>query len=81
MTTKEKVIAAQAQAAIDLNDRIIELKRITQSLENIHSAVKRGRLDGLDYRIQDIIDAPSIERIREFSDDPEVSASMRLGLI
>ena len=81
MTTKEKVIAAQAQAAIDLNDRIIELKRITQSLENIHSAVKRGRLDGLDYRIQDIIDAPSIERIREFSDDPEVIASMRLGLI
>ena len=81
MTTKEKVLAAQAQAAIDLNDRIIELKRITQSLENIHCAVKRGRLDGLDYRIQDIIDEPSIERIRDFSSDPEVIASMRTGLI
>ena len=81
MTTKEKVLQAQAQAATDLNDRIIELKRMTQSLENIHHAVKTGRLDGLDYRIQDIIDDPSIERIRDFSDDPEVISSMRVGLI
>ena len=81
MTTKEKVLQAQAQAAIDLKDRIIELKRITQSLEHIHHAVSQGRLDGLDYRIQDIIDDPSIVKIRDFADDPEIIASMKLGLI
>ena len=78
---KVKVYEARKQALIDLADCIISLKTAAQDLENVAYAIKQGRLDGLDYRIQDIIDDPSVSRIRDFANDPDVIDSMRTGLI
>ena len=66
MSTREIVEAAQSQAIIDLNDRISAMKSATRDLENLSYAMKKGRIDGLDYRVQDIIEEPTLERIRDF---------------
>ena len=79
--TKAKVEAARAQAILDLHDRILSMKLVIQELENIGYAMKKGRLDALDFRIQDIIDDPTLDRIRSFLGDPDIESSIRTGLL
>ena len=81
MSTKEKVEAARSQAIIDLHDRIISMKAAIGDLENLGYAMKTGRIDALDYRVSDIIDDPSLDRIRAFASDPEIVETMRVGRI
>ena len=79
--TKAKVEAARAQAILDLHDRILSMKLVIQELENIGYAMKKGRLDALDFRIQDIIDDPTLDRIKSFLGDPDIKSSIRTGLL
>lgn len=81
MSTKAKVEAARTQAIVDLHDRISAMKLAIQELENIGYAMKKGRLDALDFRIQDIIDDPTLDRIKSFLGDPDIKSSMRNGLL
>ena len=79
MTTKEKVEAARAESIVHFYDRIADMKAALQDMENIGYAMKKGRIDGLDHRIQDIIDDPNSDRIRAFA--TEFSDSIKLGLL
>jgi hypothetical protein len=81
MSTKAKVEAARDQAVVDLTDRICSMRLAIQELENIRYAMIKGRLDGLDFRIQDIIDDPTLDRIQSFLVDPDIKSSIRTGLL
>lgn len=81
MSTKAKVEAARDQAVVDLADRICSMRLAIQELENIRYAMIKGRLDGLDFRIQEIIDDPTLDRIKSFLGDPEIKSSIRTGFL